>query len=193
MPAIRGAFVLLGIIALGLLWVMLTYNNLIRARNTAQQAWSDIDTQLKRRHDLIPNLVNTVKGYAAHEKETLERVVQARQQAVNISGSTAGGAKEQAAAENMLTGALRQIFALAERYPDLKANQNFLDLQRELSGTEDRINASRQIYNQAVNTYNTAIQAFPVNIIAWMFNFEPREYFELDAPAEERAVPRVQF
>lgn len=188
MPALIGLFVILGLVAMAMIWMMLTYNNLIRSRNTADQTWSDIDTQLKRRHDLIPNLVNTVKGYAAHEKETLERVVQARQQAVAAGGGTA----DQAAAENMLTGALRQVFALAERYPDLKANQSFLDLQRELSGTEDRINASRQTYNQAVNTYNSALQVFPNNVLAGVFNFQTKTLFQLDTPAEG-AVPQVQF
>ncbi len=187
MPALIGLFVVLGLVAIMMLWAMSTYNSLIRLRNSADQTWSDIDTQLKRRHDLIPNLVNTVKGYAAHERETLENVVKARQQAV-----ASGTVGDQAAAENMLTGALRQIFALAERYPDLKANQNFLDLQNELSSTEDRINASRQIYNQSVNTYNSALQVFPSNILAGMFNFTAKTLFQLDSPSE-RAVPQVQF
>jgi LemA protein len=181
------ALIIGGVVLLIVLWVALTYNALIRTRLQTQNTWSNIDVQLKRRHDLIPNLVNTVKGYAAHEKDTLERVVKARQQAVEAK--TVG---ERAAAENLLTGALRQVFALAEAYPDLKANQNFLQLQQELASTETRITAARQEYNRAVTAYNTKLQTVPSNLIASTFNFEPREFFEIETP-EERGVPQVQF
>lgn len=165
---------------------MVLYNGLVRLRNRIDSAWSQIDVQLQRRHDLIPNLVETVKGYAAHERETLEAVVQARNAAVEAQGPAA-----QAQAENVLTGALRQLFALAEAYPDLKANQNFLNLQEELTSTEDRVAYARQFYNDSVLNYNNKIQTVPSNMIANMFNFAPREYFEGDDEARE--VPRVQF
>lgn len=163
------------------------YNSLVRLRQRVRNAWSQIDVQLKRRYDLIPNLVETVKGYAAHEKETLERVVQARNAAVSASGVAA-----QAAAENALAGALRQLFALAEAYPDLKANQNFLALQEELSSTENRIAFARQHYNDVVATYNTTRLSFPANLFASAFGFGPEEFFEIEVAAE-RAAPQVKF
>jgi LemA protein len=165
---------------------MVMYNGLVRLRNRIDNAWSQIDVQLQRRHDLVPNLVETVKGYAAHERETLEAVVRARNAAVEAQGPAA-----QAQAENLLTGALRQLFALAEAYPDLKANQNFLNLQEELTSTEDRVAYARQFYNDSVLNYNNKIQTIPSNVIANMFGFAPREYFEGDGEARE--VPRVQF
>ena len=178
---IVGAIVLLVVLAL-----ILSYNGLVRLRNRIDNAWSQIDVQLKRRHDLIPNLIETVKGYAAHEQGTFEKVVQARNAAISAQGP------EQAAqAENVLTGALRQLFALSEAYPDLKANQNFLSLQEELTSTEDRISYARQFYNDSVQTFNTGIQTFPRNLLAGMFNFQPRQFFQAEQGAEE--VPRVQF
>ena len=156
-------------------------------RQTTRQAWGDIDVQLKQRHDLVPNLVETVKGYASHEKETLENVVKARQTAIDVSGST----KELAQAENMLSGALRQLFALAESYPDLKANTNFLELQTELADLENKIAAARRFFNNAVAEYNTAIEQFPAVVLANSFGFKPDEFFEV--AASERAAPSVKF
>lgn len=178
--------VIVAIVVLLLLIFVVQYNGLVRLRNRIDNAWSQIDVQLQRRHDLIPNLVETVKGYAAHEKETLERVVQARNQAVSAQGPAAQGQ-----AENVLTGALRQLFAVAEAYPDLKANQNFLNLQEELTSTEDRVAYARQFYNDSVLKYNNKIQTIPSNVIAGMFNFNEREYFETEE--QSREVPRVQF
>jgi LemA protein len=178
--------VLIGVVVLLVIWVIATYNRLVKLRNRVEAGWAQIDVQLKRRHDLIPNLVETVKGYAAHERETLEAVIQARQQAV-----AADGVKDQAQAENMLTGALRQLFAVAEAYPDLKANQNFLQLQEELTGTESRIAFSRQFYNEQVLAYDNALEQFPSNVIAGMFNFEPKVYFEAEDAA--RTAPQVDF
>ncbi len=162
------------------------YNGLVSQRNKIEGAWAQIDVQLKRRYDLIPNLVETVKGYATHEKETLDAVITARN-----AGMTAEGAHDQAEAENMLTGALKSVFALSEAYPDLKANQNFLNLQEELTGTEGRIAYARQFYNDAVRTYNTRIETFPGNLVAGSFNFGPREYFEVDGDA--RGPVNVEF
>jgi LemA protein len=180
------AIVILVIIVLAL-GIMVLYNGLVRKRVRCQEAWSQIDVQLKRRYDLIPNLVETVKGYAAHERQTLERVVQARQQAI-----AAKGVREQAQAENMLTGALRQLFALSEAYPNLKANENFLALQEELSSTENRISFSRQHYNDSAAIYNTAAQTFPSNMVAGMFGFIRQDYFELE-DAGMREAPKVSF
>ncbi len=165
---------------------ILLYNGLVSQRNKIEGAWAQIDVQLKRRYDLIPNLVETVKGYASHEKETLDAVITARN-----AGMTAEGAHDQAEAENMLTGALKSVFALSEAYPDLKANQNFLNLQEELTGTEGRIAYARQFYNDAVRTYNTKIETFPGNLVAGSFNFGPREYFEVDGDA--RGPVNVEF
>jgi len=173
--------VLLVVIVIGL------YNGLVRKRIRCKEAWAQIDVQLKRRYDLIPNLVETVKGYAAHERDTLEAVIQARNSAIS-----AEGVKAQGQAENMLTGALRQIFALSESYPDLKANQNFGQLQEELTSTENKIAFSRQHYNDSAAVYNAAREMFPGNIIAGMFAFKPQEYFELTDPAA-REVPKVSF
>jgi LemA protein len=181
-----GIWIAIGVAVLVVLFLVVTYNRLVRLRNRVEAAWSQIDVQLKRRHDLIPNLVETVKGYAAHERETLESVTQARQQAV-----AAKGVEEQAQAENMLTATLRQLFAVAEAYPDLKANQNFLALQEELTGTESRIAFSRQFYNEQVLAYDNALETFPSNTVAGMFNFEPKEYFEVEEGA--RTAVRVDF
>ena len=163
------------------------YNGLVRKRVAANGAWADIDVQLKRRYNLIPNLVETVKGYASHERETLESVIKARQTAIDVSGIT-----NQAQAENMLSGALRQLFALSERYPDLKANQNFAQLQEELSSTENKIGFSRQHYNRSAGQYNEAIAVFPANMIAGMFNFDRKDFFELEETAQ-REAPKVEF
>jgi LemA protein len=176
--------VILVIVVLG--YVLLTYNGLVSMRNRIENAWAQIDVQLKRRYDLIPNLVETVKGYAAHERETLEAVTQARNMAMS-----ANGVQEQAAAENMITGALKSLFAVSEAYPDLKANENFLNLQEELTGTEGRIAYARQFYNDTVYRYNTKIQTVPSNIIANQFNFDEREYFEVDDVS--RANVQVDF
>lgn len=162
------------------------YNRLIVLRNRVDNAWSQIDVQLKRRYDLIPNLVETVKGYAAHESGTLEQVTQARNMAMS-----ANGVAEQGAAENMLSGALKSLFAVAEAYPDLKANQNFLMLQEELSGTESKIAYARQFYNDSVMSFNTGIQTFPANMFAGMFGFAAREPFEIEEAAKE--TPKVSF
>ncbi|HMP59433.1 MAG TPA: LemA family protein [Gemmatales bacterium] len=171
-------------------WAIGVYNGLISRQVETQNAWAQIDVQLKRRYDLIPNLVETVKGYASHEKETLERVVQARNMAMNAQ--TVG---EHAQAENMLTGALKSIFALSEAYPDLKANQNFAKLQEELTATENRIGFARQHYNDAVSNYNTLLQRFPANIIGNSFGFRQVEFFQLDEGerAAVRTAPQVKF
>src|SRR5436190_3834451 len=158
-----------------LAWVMVTYNRLVRLRNQVAASWAQIDVQLKRRHDLIPNLVETVKGYAAHEKGTLDAVVQARNSAM---ASTGQGPAQQAAAEGMLTQTLGRLFALAEAYPNLKANENFLGLQRELANTEDKIAYARQFYNSAVQSMNNAVHTFPANMIAGMGGFREQQYFE---------------
>lgn len=179
--------VVIAVLVLLVLAVIAMYNGLVAARNRVANAFSQIDVQLKRRYDLIPNLVETVKGYAAHEKETFERVVQARRQAI-----AATGVAQQAAAENMLTGALRQLFALAEAYPDLKANQNFSQLQEELAGTENKISFARQYYNNTVENFNTRLQQFPTVLIANMFGFTPAEFFEMENAAEREPV-KVKF
>jgi LemA protein len=171
------------------LFLVLAYNGLVKARNRVDNAFSQIEVQQKRRYDLIPNLVETVKGYAAHERQTLEAVTQARANA--ISAQQSGSVGEQAQAENVLTGALKSLFAVAEAYPDLKANQNFLNLQEELTATEDRIAYSRQFFNDSVLSYNNAIQTFPRNVLAGMFHFERREFF--DAEPEAGTAPRVSF
>ena len=168
-------------------WFVLTYNGLVQLRNAVKNAWSQIDVQLKRRYDLIPNLVETVKGYAGHEKATLERVIQARQ-----AGIAASTVKDQAAAENMITGALRQLFALSESYPNLKANENFLKLQEELASTENKIGFARQYYNDAVQTFNTRQEMFPANLVASMLGFQPAEFFEIE-DAGQREAPKVKF
>ncbi len=181
--------VLLILVVLGfavLAWVVVTYNGLVTLRNRFRNAWSQIDVQLKRRYDLIPNLVETVKDYMAYEQETLTRVIEARNSAMKAEGPAAQGA-----AENMLTGALRQLFALVENYPDLKANQNVLALQEELTGTENKISFSRQHYNDMVMVFNTRIEQFPANIVAGMFNFTQQEFFEIGEA--DRQVPKVDL
>jgi LemA protein len=187
--SVVAVIVIVAIVVLLLLTVMLFYNGLVRTRNRVDNAWSQIDVQLKRRYDLIPNLVETVKGYAAHERQTLEAVTAARSNAINAQQG--GSVQQQAQAENALSGALKSLFAVAEAYPDLKANQNFLQLQEELTSTEDRIAYARQFYNDSVLNYNNKIQVFPRNVLAGMFNFEKREYFEGDPEAS--GPVKVQF
>jgi len=170
------------------LFVAAIYNRFIKLRVRSDEAWADIDVQLKRRYDLIPNLINTVKGYAKHESETFEKVTAARTMAMN-----AGTVAESQEAENMLSGALKSLFAVSEAYPDLKANENFMELQRELSDTENKIQAARRFYNAVVRDLNTLVQSFPSNIIASMFSFSTREYFELEADSVERENVNVQF
>ena len=179
--------IIIGLIVLVVIAFVVIYNGLVKLRNRCDNAWSQIDVQLKRRHDLIPNLVSTVKGYAKHEQETLDRVIQARNSAMN-----AGGVAQTAQAENVLSGALKSLFALSEAYPDLKANTNFLELQEELTSTEDRVSYSRQFFNDSVLKYNNKIQTIPSNIVAGMFNFAAREFFEVEEP-EAREVPKVEF
>jgi LemA protein len=179
--------VVVGIVVLVVLWFMGTYNGLVRLRNQVKNAWAQIDVQLKRRHDLIPNLVETAKGYMTHERGTLEAVTKARNLAAQASG--AGQASQ---AEQGLSSALGQFFVVVERYPDLKANQNFLALQEELTSTENKIGFARQFYNDQVMKYNIRIQSVPANIVAGMFSFTEMELFELEA-AEEREVPEVKF
>jgi LemA protein len=178
---------LVGLIVVLGLWFIFVYNGLVRLRNAVKNAWAQIDVQLKRRYDLIPNLVETVKGYAGHEKETLERVVQARQRGIDAST-----VKDQQEAENMITGALRQIFALSEAYPNLKANENFLALQEELASTENKIGFARQYYNDAVQEFNTRQEMFPANLVASMLGFQPAEFFEME-DATQREAPKVKF
>ena len=181
--------VIAAVVLLVVLIFVLSFNTLVRARNQCNNAWSQIDVQLKRRHDLIPNLVETVKGYAAHERSTFELVTLARANA--ISAGQGGSLQHQAQAENVLTGALKSLFAVAVAYPELKANQNFLGLQEELTSTEDRIAYSRQLYNDSVLGYNTRIQTFPRNLIAGPLHFTVREFFEAEPGAA--APVTVQF
>ena len=179
--------VIIAILVVAALYGILAYNGLIRRRNQIENAWSQIDVQLKRRLDLIPNLVETVKGYAAHERETLDAVIRAR----NAAMAAPDTPNAQADANNQITGALRQLFALGEAYPDLKANQNFLALQEELTATEGRVAYARQFYNDSVLDYNNKLQQFPTNFFAQRLKFEKREYFEADEASRE--VPKVQF
>lgn len=183
------AIVIGALIVLLLFAIMLAYNGLVGKRNRVKNAWSQIDVQLKRRHDLIPNLVNAVKGYMAHESGVLERVTAARTQAIQAGGNV----PRRAEAENQLGQALRGVFAVAENYPQLRANENMLALQEELSSTENRIAFARQFYNDAVLDYNTARETFPRNVIAGSFGFKEADLFALEDPAAERAVPQVQF
>lgn len=177
------------VVAVLALWLAASYNKFITLINRTKEAWSDIEVQMKRRYDLIPNLVNTVKGYASHEAGTLEKVTAARTAAMN-----AGGVAEKAEAENMLTGALKSVFALSEAYPDLKANTNFLELQRELSDTENKIQAARRFYNGNVRDLNTSIESFPSNVIAKVFGFKAQEFFELSEGEEAAKQPvEVKF
>jgi len=177
------------LIVLGI-WVAGSYNRLVTLKNRAKEAWADIDVQLKRRYDLIPNLVETVKGYAAHEREVFEKVTEARARA--ISAEKEGDVRKIAEAENFLASTLKTLFAVAENYPDLKASQNFLELQRELRDTEDKIMYARRFYNANVRDLNIAIESFPTNIIASIFGFKKMDLFEISTP-EERETPKVRF
>jgi LemA protein len=185
-------WIVIGVIVVFVAWIVMIYNGLVAMRQRVNQAFSDIDVQTKQRHDLVPNLVETVRGYASHERGTLEAVVQARNAAITAQ---AGGVAAQAAAENALTGALRQLFALSEAYPDLKANQNFLQLQSELTDIENKIAAARRFFNNAVQEYNTGIQQFPAVLVAGSLGFAPKEFF--DVGVEERKqidqAPQVKF
>ena len=180
------AIIIVVVLVLLALYVIVSYNGLVSLRNRIENAWAQIDVQLKRRYDLIPNLVETVKGYAAHERETLDAVITARNAGINATGP-----EQQAAAENQITGALKSLFALSEAYPDLKANQNFAQLQEELTGTEGRIAYARQFYNDTVFRYNTKIQSFPATVLANAFRFQQREYFQADD--ESRGTTQVRF
>ena len=181
------AIVVIAVLAVLVVGVLVMgYNNLVRGRNRVDEGWAQIDVQLKRRYDLIGNLVETVKGYASHEKETLEKVTQARNMAIN-----AGTVKEQAQAENMLTGALKSLFAVSEAYPNLKAYENFMQLQEELTSTENRIAFARQHYNDSSAVYNMGRQKFPNNIIAGMFSFQPQDYFETEDEALKDLTKRI--
>jgi LemA protein len=179
--------VLVVLVLIGIFWWIGTYNGLVRKRQDVKASWAQIDVQLKKRYDLVPNLVETVKGYAAHERETLENVTKARQQAIDASN-----VKDQVAAENFLSSTLKSLFALSEAYPDLKANQNFLMLQEELSGIESKIAYARQHYNDVVMVYETGRMQFPASIVAGSAGFGPEEYFEIEL-AEEREAPKVSF
>ena len=179
--------IVLGVAAVLVLWFVSVYNGLVRLRNQVDNAWAQIDVQLKRRHDLIPNLINTVKGYMSHERDTLEAIVKARTAAMAATGPAQAGP-----AEAQLTGALRSLMVNVERYPDLKASANFLALQEELASTENKISFARQAYNDSVTVYNTRIQTIPANFIAGPAGFRPRDLFELKDEAE-RAVPEVKF
>lgn len=181
-------YVLLAIVVLVFLYAMFTYNRFVVLRTRSTEAWADIDVQLKRRYDLIPNLVETVRGYMTHERETLESVTNARTQALGASS-----VKEQEQADNLLTGTLKTLFAVAENYPDLKANTNFLELQRELADTENKIQAARRFYNTNVRDLNIKVEQFPSNIIAGWFNFDKKDYFELEADSVERENVSVRF
>jgi LemA protein len=182
-------YILLGVLVALVLYAVFVYNRLISLVKRSEEAWADIDVQLKRRYDLIPNLVETVKGYAGHENQTLAQVTEMRTRAMNAKAP-----EEKAQAENMLSGALKSLFAVSENYPDLKANQNFLELQRELTDTEDKIQAARRFYNGNVRDLGVMLQAFPSNIVAGMFGFSGREYFELGEGQEAAREPvKVSF
>lgn len=180
-------YIVIAVVALIILWAIVAFNGFVRLKHRANEAWSDIDVQLKRRHDLIPNLIESVKGYAAHEKGLFEKVTKARTDAVN-----AKGVEEKGKTENALTNTLKTLFAVAENYPDLKANANFLELQRELSDTENKIQAARRFYNGNVRDLNIKVEHFPSRIIAGIFGFGKREFFEIEE-AGEREVPKVEF
>ncbi|MEK7568770.1 MAG: LemA family protein [Patescibacteria group bacterium] len=180
-------YIILGVLAVIVLWVIVAYNGFVTLVNRTKEAWADIDVQLKRRYDLIPNLMETVKGYAKHESSVFENVTKARSQAMQ-----AGTVHDKEVADNMLTGALKSLFAVSEAYPDLKANQNFLSLQAELSDTENKIQAARRFYNGNVRDLNTKIESFPGNVIAGMFNFAKQEFFELEQEAAKEPV-KVSF
>ena len=178
--------IVVAVLALLLLFLVYMYNKLVRLRNRTQNAWAQVDVQLRRRYDLIPNLIESVKGYASHERETFDEVTNAR-----TAAQKAQTVPEQAQAENTLTAAIGRLFAVAEAYPQLRATENFQQLQAQLTDTEQKIAVSRQVYNDTVLTYNNSIQTVPTNVIAGMFHFEPRTYFEIEDPARE--APRVQF
>ncbi len=182
---ILGVVLFIGMI--GVFWMIGSYNGLVKSRNETKNGWAQIDVQLKRRHDLIPNLIETVRGFATHERQTLENVIQARNQAMG-----AGNVGDRIKAEAALGGALGRLMVVCEQYPDLKANANFLALQEELTSTENKISFSRQFYNDCVMQYNTRIESFPSNVVAGMFQFKPGEHFQLASEAE-REVPRVKF
>ncbi len=183
-------WIILGVLLLVIIFLISIYNGLIRLKNRVDEAWSDIDVQLKRRYDLIPNLVETVKGYAAHERETLEKVIKARNDAMALQNSS--NVNEKLQAENNLSSTLKSIFALSENYPDLKANQNFLELQRELADTENKIQAARRFYNSNVKDFNTKLQVFPTNIIAKQLGFTVRNFFEITEAVEKENI-KVKF
>ncbi|PKM91644.1 hypothetical protein CVU82_00320 [Candidatus Falkowbacteria bacterium HGW-Falkowbacteria-1] len=183
-------WIILGILFVLVVAVISMYNGLIRLKNRVDEAWSDIDVQLKRRYDLIPNLIEIVKGYASHEKETFEKVVQARSNAMSLQNSD--NVEEKLQAENALSSTLKSIFALSENYPDLKANQNFLELQRELADTENKIQASRRFYNGNVRDFNTKLQIFPTNMIAKQLGFSSRKFFEIEEAAQKENI-QVKF
>lgn len=180
--------IILIVLGVLVLWFVFTYNRFIRLRNRSEEAWADIEVQLKRRYDLIPNLVNAVKGYATHESTAFEKVTEARSRAMQ-----AGSVHDQVEAENMLTGALKSLFAIAEAYPDLKANTNFLELQRELSDTENKIQAARRFYNGNVRDFNTALETFPSNVVAGMFIFKKKEFFDIPDEGAESKPVEVKF
>ncbi len=180
-------YITLFVVLILVLWLIGVFNSLVKIKNRAKEAWADIDVQLKRRYNLIPNLMETVKGYASHEKEVFEKVTQARAQAMS-----AQNVEEKAKAENMLSNTLKSLFAVSENYPDLKASQNFLELQRELRDTEDKVQAARRFYNTNVRDLNIKRESFPSSIVAKMFNFQKMDLFEL-VEASQREVPKVSF
>ncbi len=182
-------YIIFGIIAIIIIWFIAAYNGFVRLVNRVQEAWADIEVQLKRRYDLIPNLVNTVKGYATHESTAFEKVTEARARAMQSGGATPAHAE----AENMLSGALKSIIAISEAYPDLKANTNFMELQRELSDTENKIQAARRFYNSNVRDINTKVESFPSNLIAKVFNFGKKEFFDIPDDGVESKPVEVKF
>jgi LemA protein len=186
-PAVTGLVVLIVVVALVAFALVAMYNRLVRLRNRCENAWSQVDVQLRRRYDLIPNLVETVKGYASHERATFEEVTKAR-----AAAQAADGVAQQAQAENALTGALGRLFAVAEQYPQLRATENFQQLQADLSDTENKIAVARQVYNDTVQTYDTALETVPTNIVGNLFSFQAREYFEIEEAAA-REAPQVKF
>ena len=179
--------VILAVVGILVIWAVGMFNRLVQLRQNVKSGWSQIDVQLKRRHDLIPNLVETAKGYMAHERQTLENVIKARQQAVNATGL-----KDKQEAENFLSGTLRSLFAVSENYPNLKADQNMRQLQEELTTTENKIGFARQYYNDEVNRLNATVESFPANVLAGMFNFKKEDYFQVEDQAEKQA-PQVKF
>lgn len=189
--------VLLIILVLAVVWVVFAYNRFVALTNRAKEAWADIDVQLKRRYDLVPNLIETVKGYMQHEKSTLEAVIAARAEAsrmhVDVSTASSSAVAAMAQAEGEFSASLGKIFALAEAYPDLKANQNFIELQRELTDTENKLQAARRFYNGNVRDLNISLQSFPANVVGKMFNFQEESFFELPEDSNERDVVRVSF